>query len=129
MFVSDYAAGMELTNNQRIKMMAMRSDDGQPDISIDFPSRGYHGLRIELKKEGTVIYKKDGTLRKASYKRTYKKNGKLFIKTGDHIQEQVDALKKYNANGYLARFAIGYDNAIKLIDWYMERPLAQELPF
>lgn len=129
-FCSDYAAGLDLTVNQRMKMMAMRSRDGQPDISIDFPSRGFHGLRIELKKEGTVIYnKRNGSLRKQPYRRTYKRAGKLFIKSGDHLLEQAAMLKEYNANGYFARFAVGYDKAIALIDWYMQRPKNESLPF
>lgn len=122
-FLSDYAAGLNLTDHQRMVMRAMRSDDGAPDIAIDYPSRGYHGLRIELKAEGTVIYKKDGkTLRKAPYTRKYAKNGKLFIKRGDHLAEQAAMLRKYNEQGYLGRFCVGFDKAKTLIDWYMERP-------
>lgn len=126
-FCSDYAAGLDLTDNQRQKMMAMRSHDGQPDISIDFASRGYHGLRIELKKEGTIIYKKDGSLRKQSYTRRYWKRGKLIIKRGDHLQEQEYMLKKYNDGGYFARFCIGEAKAIQLINWYMEKKQNMEL--
>lgn len=108
-------------------MVALRSDNGQPDISIDFPSRGFSGLRIELKKEGTVIYTKSGNLRKQPYTRRYKRNGKVYIKRGDHLAEQAATLEKYNELGYLARFAVGYNNAIKLIDWYMCRPEQVEL--
>jgi hypothetical protein len=122
--IGDFAAGLDLTDGQRIKMMKMRSEDGQPDISFDYPSRGYHGLRIELKKDGTVIYKREGSLRKQGYSRRLK-NG--MIKKGDHLAEQVATLNKYNKLGYLGRFAIGYESAIRLIDWYMERPIPQEL--
>lgn len=128
-FVSDFAAGLNLTDTQRQKMYAMRSDDGQPDISIDYPSRGYHGLRLELKKEGTVIYNQDGTLRKAPYTRKYKKSGRLFIKRGDHLAEQAALLQKYNDNGYFARFAIGETHFKKLVRWYLEVPEQEELPF
>jgi hypothetical protein len=122
--IGDFAAGMDLTDNQRIRMMTMRSEDGQPDISIDYPSRGYHGLRIELKKEGTVLYKKDGTLRSQKYTRRLK-NG--MIKRGDHLKDQAATLEKYNKLGYLGRFAIGYESAKKLVDWYMCNEQA-ELP-
>ena len=117
-FICDYAAGLNLTDGQRIKMMKMRSDDAMSDINILTPSRGYHGLIIELKEEGVVIYKKDGTLRKSTYRRKYYRNNKLFIKTGDHIAEQAAYLEKMNKKGYLGRFAIGYDKAKALIDWY-----------
>jgi hypothetical protein len=53
-FIADFAAGMKMTRNQRMIMMSMRSDDGQPDISVDYSSRGYHRLRIELKKGGSL---------------------------------------------------------------------------
>lgn len=121
-FCSDFAAGLKLSDWQRQIMMALRSDDGQPDLSIDFPSRGYHGLRIELKKEGTVIYGKNGKLRKHPYIRRYRKRGQVFIKRGDHLAEQAAMLKRYNDQDYFARFAVGYDKAIQLIDWYFDRP-------
>ena len=118
--IHDIAAGLNLKDSDRIKMMATRSEDGQPDISIDFPSRGYHGLRLELKADGVVIKKKDGSLRKAPYTRKYKKGGKIFIKRGDHLLEQAQTLRKYLRIGYYANFAIGFVQAKKIIDWYME---------
>ena len=121
-FVSDYAAGLNLTNTQRMKMATMRSHDGQPDISIDYAAHGYHGLRIELKAEGTVLYKRDGTLRKQPYKREYKRNGQLFIKRGDHLQEQADMLKRYMDAGYLGRFCVGETDFKRMVNWYMGRP-------
>lgn len=131
-FCSDYAAGLNLTDYQRQQMMAMRSDDGQPDISIDQAvdrvmkngeTKHFHGLRIELKADGVKIYKRDGkTLRKSPYTRTYIRRGKKFIKSGDHLAEQAAMLQKYNREGYLGRFCVGYDIAIKLIDWYMGKP-------
>lgn len=124
-FISDSAAGLDLTNGQRIKMMKMRSHDGHPDLSIDFASRGYHGLRLELKKEGTVIYKRDKTLRKDSYTRKYIQGGKMFIKKGDHLAEQAEMLKQYNRAGYLGRFAIGYEKTVEIIDWYMKNENAR----
>lgn len=136
-FCSDYAAGLNLTDYQRIQMMAMRSDDGQPDISIDHAvtrkmkdgtERQFHGLRIELKKDGEKIYKKDGkTLRKDSYTRRYSRNGKLYIKRGDHLAEQAAMLQKYNREGYLGRFCVGYEAFCKMVDWYMGKPENQSL--
>lgn len=121
------AIGLDLTDKQRQQLMALRSEKGQPDVSIDYPSRGYHGLRIELKKEGEVIFKKDGTLRKNSYTREYFKGRKRFVYRGDHNQEQYATLKKYEALGYCGRYAIGFDAAQRLIDWYFERPEQSEL--
>jgi hypothetical protein len=122
-FFSD-ASGVKMSDTQRINLARMRSESGVPDLVIDHPSRGYHGLRLELKQEGTTIYKRDGELRKQPYTRRFK-NG--VIKRGDHLAEQASLLTKYNEMGYFARFAVGYENAVKLIDWYFERPAQQEL--
>ena len=98
-------------------MMKTRSDDGMSDLHILTPSRGYHGLVIELKKDGVVVYKKDGTLRKSPYTRRFK-DGR--IKRGDHLAEQAAYLQRMNDMGYFARFSIGFDNFKKLVDWYFE---------
>lgn len=63
----------------------------------------YYGLFIELKREGTRIFKKDGTLVSDS-----------------HIREQYDMLEQLRKRGYAAEFAIGFEGAKKLIDDYMK---------
>lgn len=129
---TDFGAGLYLTDNERIRMVGMRSRDGMPDIYIDFPSRDYHGARFEFKKTGTPIYKKDGkTLRKDPYTRRFARNGREYIKRGDHLQEQALTLKEYVKHGYFARFAVGLEHAKKLFCWYMEvpEPTELDLPF
>lgn len=121
-FFCDSGAGADLSDTQRKVMMSSRSDDGMCDMVIDEPSRGYHGLRLELKTEGTNIYKKDGkTLRAQKYSRTTWVRGKPFIKSGDHLQDQAAMIKKYRAKGYMACFAVGYDDACNKIDKYLDR--------
>src|SRR5438067_12270431 len=62
------ASGVKMSDTKRMSMASMRSrGDRIPDMIIDFPSRGFHGARFEVKPEGTVLYKKDGTLRKQPY--------------------------------------------------------------
>ena len=104
----------------RINVMKMRSGDGIPDISIDYPSRGFHGLKIEFKATGKSPFKKDGTLKKAKYTRKFKKNGKIWIKTGDHNAEQYAMLKRYKEMGYCAVYAIGLEKFKEIVNWYME---------
>ena len=58
------------------------------------------GLFIELK--AVEIYKKDGSLR-----------------ANDHIREQADVLEALEKRGYVARFAVGFDQARSIIDAYM----------
>lgn len=119
------ASGVKMSDTQRIHMSAMRARDFRvPDMIILHPSRGYHGAMFELKPEGTAIYKKDGSLRKQGYVRRFK-NG--AIKRGDHLQEQHDSLQRLNDDGYYARFAVGYDAFVKLVHYYLDRPIQTEL--
>ncbi len=57
-----------------------------------------HGLFIELKREGTKIYLK-----------------------GRHLQEQALMLEALRSQGYKAEFAIGFNEATKLIDEYLNK--------
>lgn len=38
----------------------------------------------------------------------------------EHIREQARTLRKLNDDGWYANFAIGYDEAVKMIDWYFQ---------
>ena len=67
---------------------------------------------LELKAEGTRLYKKDGTLRK-----------------NKHIEEQAEILDKLNKSGYYARFAVGYDQAIRIITNYLGEPKQKKVEF
>lgn len=64
--------------------------------------RIYYGLFLELKKEGTQLYKKDGMLRANS-----------------HHAEQYEVLAQLRSEGYKAEFAVGFDEATKIIDEYL----------
>lgn len=76
-----------------------------PDLLIAQPAyfegTPYHGLFIELKREGT---------------RTLKRNGEY---ASEHIAEQADMLGALGVQGYIAQFAVGYDEAVSLIEGYM----------
>lgn len=108
-FHSDYAAGLKLTENQAKIRKSLNSGRGWSDIFIAYPSRGYHGLFIELKREGVSIYCKTG-LRK----------GQLVA--NEQIQIEAEFLEKMNNLGYCARFGVGYERTVALIDWYMCKP-------
>lgn len=114
------ASGVKMSDSKRMSMTSMRSrGDRIPDIIVDCPSRGFSGARFEVKPAGTVIYKKDGTLRKQPYVRRFK-NG--TVKRGDHLAEQAATLHKYCEAGYFARFTVGYEDFCKKLDWYMCKP-------
>ena len=111
-FRSDYASGLHLTINQARIHASLQSGRAWPDLFIYEPSRGYYGLAIELKKEGTSVIMKIG-----------ERKGKLS--TDPHIQEQALMLKTLLKKGYYANFAVGFDDAVKIIDWYFQKKSPQ----
>ena len=111
----DLAADLKLTMGQASKHKRLQRYRGYPDLFIAEPDIGktdgskrafkkiWFGLFIELKREGTRIFKKDGTL-----------------VSDAHIREQYDMLHDLRRRGYAAEFACGFDEAKKLIDDYMK---------
>lgn len=122
LFHSDFGSGIKLTMGQAIKQK--RQNGGRrawPDMFIAEPkevartefedkekslafSFGHcrYGLFIELKRPGTRIFKKDGTL-----------------VANEHIREQFDLLEELRHKGYMAEFACGFDEAKEIIDSYL----------
>jgi hypothetical protein len=96
------ASGVRLTMGQATALKAQRSVHKIPDMIILKPNGEYHGLILELKSEDSSPYLKDGSLSK-----------------GQHIQEQNQTLTALLNIGYYAVFAVGFDNAKKIIDDYM----------
>ena len=113
-FHSDFGSGIKLTMGQAIKQKRLNGGRRSwPDMFIaetiiskivhnDGSYDAYSGLFVELKREGTRIFKKDGKL-----------------VADEHIREQFDMLHDLRARGYAAEFACGFDEAKKLIDDYM----------
>lgn len=106
----DLAADMKLTPGQARKHKRLHPRRGFPDLVIFEPSPRcidgswdyeYHGLFIELKKEGTRLKKKNGEW------------------ASEHIAEQAHMLSELTARGYKADFALGFDQAKRLIDEYL----------
>lgn len=116
LFHSDFGSGIKLTMGQAAKQK--RQNGGRrawPDMFIAqkatatvIGKRGglkqmfYGGLFIELKKEGTRIAKKSGDW------------------ASEHIAEQAKVLEQLRARGYAAEFAVGFNEARKLIDDYLK---------
>lgn len=124
LFHSDFGAGIKLTPGQAAKQK--RQNGGRrawPDMFIAEPIatkpdvetgnyRIYHGLFLELKREGTRILKKNGTL-----------------VSDQHIREQHDLLVELEECGYMARFAVGFDQAKQIIDEYLGGPATEKVEF
>lgn len=122
LFHSDFGAGIKLTPGQAAKQK--RQNGGRrawPDLFIaetiivekkDGTYKGLSGLFVELKREGTRIYKKDGTL-----------------VADQHIREQHALLVELERRGYMARFAVGFDQAKQIIDEYLGGPVTERVEF
>ena len=105
LFNSDLAGATKLTIGQAVALKSLRSSRGVPDLFIMEPRSGYHGMFIELKAEGTKLFKKNGE------------------PVSDHIAEQIEFIDKLMKRGYLAVFGIGFEKTKILIDRYLKSVL------
>jgi hypothetical protein len=98
------SSGLRLTIGQARSLAKQRSGKGLPDLMIFEPRGDYHGLFIELKREGEKVFRRDGQIRSDA-----------------HLQDQYSVINRLNDKGYLAEFAIGFDEARALITKYMKQ--------
>ena len=117
LFHSDYGSGIRLTPGQA--RTQARQNGGRrawPDMVLAEPreenGRHYCGLYIELKRDGTRILKRDGSL----------------VADG-HIREQQALLTELEKRGYKACFAVGFDQAKQIIDEYLGGPKEEVVEF
>ncbi len=101
LFTSE-SSGLRVSIQQAKLLKKMRSCAGLPDLWILEPRKNYYGMFLELKKEGTTIYKKNGDIR-----------------ADKHLQEQEEILHQLQQKGYFATFSIGYEETKALIDYYL----------
>lgn len=111
LFRTDFAAGAKMSIYQARLHKALQRGRAWPDLFIAEPSlyystegsvEEYSGLFIELKKDGTRIYTKDGDL-----------------VANEHIREQAAVLELLRQRGYKAEFAVGFNETRSLIDQYL----------
>lgn len=93
-------SGLRVSMGLAIKLKKMRSAHTHLDVLLLEPRGKYHGLMLELKAKN--IYKKDGSLLKDA-----------------HLQDQQRTIDLLNERGYKACFAVGFDQAIKTIEDYL----------
>lgn len=107
----DVGADVKLTMGQAVKFKSLQGENrGYPDLFIAKPSNGFHGLYIELKKDKSEVFLKDG---KTLKRRINKKTGKC------HNKEQYEMLEKLNKEGYLAVYGFGFEDTIDKIRNYL----------
>lgn len=104
-FTSD-SSGIRMTIGNAKKMLALKSRHKIPDLIIFAPRSGYHGLIIEMKKTGEKVFKTDGTMY-----------------ANPHQIKQKKTLDALTESGYFATFAIGFEEAKNIIDYYFNKPL------
>lgn len=96
-------AGLNLSRAQAGMMKTIQGGRGWPDLFIAEPRLCYHGLFLEVKKNGTNIFLKDG---------------KTFV-SDTHIREQHEMLLNLSKRGFFCCFCVGVDECIKIIDEYL----------
>ncbi len=101
-WVSDYAAGIRLSIGQAVKAKKMRSSKGLPDIMIFKGHKHSNGLFVELKT--TSPYLKDG----------------FTLKKDEHLWQQDQIHQRLREEGYHAGFAVGFDEATRVITTFLE---------
>lgn len=94
MFQKGWGAKKQLHDN--------RSTHAQLDVIILEPRGWYHGLVVELKREGERLYKKDNT------------------PVTPHVGDQMESVNHLLRKGYFADFAIGFYQAKEVIDRYLK---------
>lgn len=94
------SSGIRVSKGLAMKLKRLRSKHTHCDIYVLQPSKGYHGLVIELKA-----------------KNIYKKNGELL--KDEHLYDQQKTIDALNKLGYYATFAVGFSQAKDVIDDYL----------
>lgn len=106
-FRTDFGAGIKLPMWLAKRQKRLQYARGFPDLFIYQPrvshSRvSYYGLAIEIKKGGTRLKRvRDGEW------------------ASEHYQEQYDMLHELSAKGYACAFAVGFDQAVDIIELYL----------
>lgn len=103
-FNSDHS-GIRVSQGLAMKVKALHSENGIPDLNIDEPRGGWFGLKIELKATGNSPFRKSG-----------------MLKNDEHLRKQWKMLSRLDLKGYCAGFCIGLDEAVEIVDWYMGLP-------
>jgi hypothetical protein len=99
------ASGVRTSYVQAAKMKMMRSNGSHLDMIILEPRGLYAGCILELKHQDKTPFLLDGSISKSQ-----------------HVQAQAAMMERLRKKGYYSSFAVGLDQALKLIDRYMNQP-------
>lgn len=112
----DLAADLKLTLGQAAKHKRLHPERGYPDLFIAESKYEYHGLYLEIKKTGTKLKREKDCKKPLKGETKNRKAGDWWDK---HIEEQAVKLEKLRQKGYKAEFAVGFEQAKKIIDEYL----------
>ncbi len=95
-------SGLKTTIGTAVQLKALRSGSALPDLWVMNPRGGYGALIIEIKKDRSEVFTKDGKLR-----------------SSEHIRAQAENLDKLHHLGYYAVFGLGLTHCMEEVDSYM----------
>lgn len=102
-FWSDDSGLNKRPQTGKIRNLLKKKGLSMPDFHVMKPNNGYSGLYIELKTADNSPFLKDGS-----------------VSTVEHTQEQKKSLESLSKDGYKAVFAAGFNEAIKIINDYLQ---------
>lgn len=124
LFRTDFSSGMKMSPGQAAKHKKFQKSRAWPDLFIAESG-------VVKFKEGDLIVnlRKNGMFLelKADDVKLYKKNGEMVA--NKHYREQAEMLEKLRKLGYCAEFAVGYDQAIRIITNYLGEPKHKKVEF
>lgn len=98
-------AGLNLSEAQAGQNKAIQCGKGYPDLTVLEKRNGFGALFIEIKPEGTKLYKHNGE------------------PATPHIAEQLNYLLELRKRGYCIAFGVGFQNIQNIIDKYLKSEL------
>ena len=98
-------AGLNLSKAQAGQNKAIQHGKGYPDLTVLEKRNGFGALFIEIKPEGTKLYKRNGE------------------PATPHIAEQLNYLLELRKRGYCIAFGVGFQNIQNIIDKYLKSEL------
>ena len=100
-FLSD-PSGLRMSIGMATQLKKTRSKHAQLDIVILESNNIWGGLVLEVKKDRSEVFKKDGNFRESK-----------------HVQDQNDSIIHLINNSYCTAYVFDLDEAIEIIDEYL----------
>lgn len=117
LFRTDFAAGIKMTMGQAAKHKRLQSVRAWPDLFIAEPRDKW---TMSLATHEETITKYSGLFIEIKAANIYKKDGYTLL-ANQHVLDQQKVLKQLQDKGYMAVFAVGFDEASEIIDSYLQK--------